>query len=292
MNRLVYILAIVAIAYGLYNGATDDSGDEVRRPPPVRQPVQAPRRPAPPPAAGGDILPAPSAIDPVIMVESGTKVTSSGTAFALGGGWWLTARHVVDGCSVAGLMTGPRKGVRASEILLHPGADAALMRVPLKSTPFKMADAPVRRGQAGFSIGYPQGDPGEVHANLIGRQRLRTRGRFHSEEPALVWAEQRRRPTTLPALGGLSGGPMFNSDGSFVGILVASSERRGRVITAAPITISQILKRGGIAGRVGRGSGALNLSAGNFSRIGDQLRAGRRIAKVLCRVGAQGRRGS
>jgi S1-C subfamily serine protease len=288
MNRLVYILAFFVILYGLFNDSDDEQGDSVRRPPPAR--VDAGSR-RPPRAAPGVLLPPPSGQDSVLVVDAGKKASSSGTAFALGGGWWLTARHVVDGCTVVGLLTGPRRGVRARAVHLHPSADAALLRVPLKSVPFKMASAPIRRGQIGFSIGYPQGGPGEVFANLIGRKRLRTRGRFHNEEPALVWAEKRRVPSSLPALGGLSGGPMFNADGSVVGILVAASERRGRVITAAPVTITELLARNGVTGQVRRGVGALNLSPGNFSKIGDQLRARHRIAKVLCRVGEKRRRG-
>jgi S1-C subfamily serine protease len=291
MNRLVYILAFLAILYGIYTSGEDEDGVGVRRPPPVSEPHQPPRR-LPPPGAGDKVLAPPSAADPVIVVEAGKKVNSSGTAFALGGNWWLTARHVVDGCSVTGLLTAPRKGVRAREVHLHPNADVALLRVPLKSQSFKMNDRPVRRGQAGFSIGYPQGDPGEVYANLIGRQRLHTRGRFRSEEPALVWAEQLRWPDSLPELGGLSGGPMFNPDGSVVGVLVAASERRGRVITAAPVTVEQMLDRAGIAGRVDRGTGSLKLSANNFSSVGNNLRARLRIAKVICQVKKTGRRGS
>lgn len=289
MNRLVYILAFFVVLYGLFSGSDDEGGDGIRRPPPARVDDGVRRSPRPAPGA---LLPPPSGQEGVIVVDAGKKASSSGTAFALGGDWWLTARHVVDGCTVAGLLTGPRKGVRARAVHLHPRADAALMRVPLKTSPFKMATAPIQLGQSGFSIGYPQGSPGEVYANLIGRKRLRTRGRFSSEEPALVWAEQRRVPSSLPALGGLSGGPMFNADGSVVGILVAASERRGRVITAAPVTIKELFARAGVSGQVRRGTGALNISPGNFSKIGDQLRARHRVAKVLCEVGERRRRGS
>lgn len=288
MNRLVYILAFLVVLYGLYTSGDDEGSDGARRPPPARV-DDAVRRPARP---DGPVLPPASGRESVIVVDAGKKASSSGTAFALGGDWWLTARHVVDGCTVAGLLTGPRKGVRARAVHLHPRADAALMRVPLKSVPFKMATAPIHLGQQGFSVGYPQGDPGEVYANLIGRKRLRTRGRFRSEEPALVWAEQRRVPLSLSALGGLSGGPMFNPDGSIVGILVAASERRGRVITAAPVSIKELFARVGVGGEVRRGAGALNFQPGNFSRIGDRLRANLRVAKVLCQVGERRRRGS
>ena len=54
--------------------------------------------------------------------------SSSGTAFAIApNGVWLTAAHVVEGCSAifveAGLKGGRAKRLRASRVTLHPGAD-------------------------------------------------------------------------------------------------------------------------------------------------------------------------
>jgi serine protease Do len=35
-----------------------------------------------------------------------------GSAFAISqDGWWLTARHVVDGCEAIGLIVSPRRGL-------------------------------------------------------------------------------------------------------------------------------------------------------------------------------------
>ena len=271
LDRLAYAAVILAFVYASVSWLQFPADGETRRPA-VRfaAPVPGVSAPAAPPDA------------PAVIVEVPETQPSTGTAFAVGEGWWLTARHVADGCDAVGLATAPGRAVQARQVVLHPGADLALLSLGLDTAPLRFAAEPWRRGEDGYAVGYPQGAPGDVHATLIGPARLRSVGRYRTDEPILAWAERRRVPDRLPALGGLSGGPLFNARGEVVGVLVAASQRRGRVMTTDPGTASWLLEQAGVDS--GRGTPAADFAAANFVRRGDSLRGGRRVAKVVCHV--------
>ena len=77
---------------------------------------------------------------PIVIIEVPEKQPSSGTAFAIGSGWWLTARHVADGCDDISLITAPRRAQRVEQVILHPGADLALLFLPIDKEPFTFFD--------------------------------------------------------------------------------------------------------------------------------------------------------
>ena len=59
-------------------------------------------------------------------------------------------------------------------------------------------------------------------------------GATHGTGPSLTWAEVSAFPDALKSLGGMSGGPMLDTSGKIVGVMVAASLRRGRIDTVAP----------------------------------------------------------
>ena len=64
----------------------------------------------------GPALQPASVFDPEVLVEVGPVASGVGTAFAIDeAGWWLTARHVVDGCSKVGLAVGNGRMVRVDD---------------------------------------------------------------------------------------------------------------------------------------------------------------------------------
>jgi serine protease Do len=271
LNRLGYVLAALAVAYGLYGQMRGGDGTGARRPA-VREVTPPPPVYRPP----GGYTPG-----PVVTIEVPDKASSTGTAFAIGNDWWLTARHVADGCDAVGLMTAPRKGIRAKQVILHPQADLALLRVPMQADPLPVETAPLTTGQDGFALGYPKGQPGDVHGRMIGHVRMRSVGRYRIEEPVVAWAEQRRVPDTLPSLGGLSGGPLFDRSGRVVGVMVAASKRRGRFMTTDPASIDWLLADSAVSPHRGGGE---PIRAEDFSARGDRLRLEKQVAKVLCQV--------
>ena len=277
LDRLSYLAAFFALLYASSSHLRFPQEEETRRPS-VRYAEPAPDARAPAVAPGGQ----------VVTIQVPEKQPSTGTAFAIGGGWWLTARHVADGCDAIGLVTGLRKAARAQQVVIHPNADLALLSLRLDPEPFAFLDESLRRGQDGFAIGYPQGSPGDVHAQLMGRVRLKSVGRYRTDEPILAWAERSRVPDSLPALGGLSGGPMFNARGQVIGVLVAASERRGRVMTSDPTSVQWLLDQAGLV--PDPDARPIDLAVSNFVGQGDDLRDDLRVAKVLCDVKQSSRR--
>lgn len=288
LNGLVYVLTVGVIIYSVLlrdDGPSDGFGPDLdsRRP--------SPQAFAPPPVAQPGDLPSPSRRDPEVIVEVGEKRPSSGTAFSIGGpGVWMTARHVVDGCNDIYLLTGERRGVKVRDVKLHRNADLAVLftRGGVDSLPLAAGGLDV--GQDGFAPGYPQGRPADLHARLLGRSRLRSIGRYSTNEPAITWAEQRRAPAFQGSLGGLSGGPMLDASGALVGVVVAESRRRGRVTSAAPVSIRNLLADVGVTPAVAGRSPQPVLTSGNFANRGQALRRSLTVSKVICRVARPARR--
>ncbi len=278
MNRLTYLVALLAVVFGAVNALVGEDDGPRRH----RQATVAPPRQAGPSG-------------PTIEVDVGAKGSSTGTAFAISpDGWWLTARHVADGCDALWIQTAPRRGLRVTEVNLHPNADLALLRTRSGRAPLRLASAgqgTPPRGENGFSVGYPQGRPGGVHARVIGQARLKSVGRYRINEPILAWAEVSRRPNDLPALGGLSGGPMLDDQGRVVGVLVASSKRRGRVMTTSQASIHELLAQfPGARDLVAQEAAARPIDGNSYAALGTALRRDLTVAKVICQVGQPQRR--
>lgn len=205
------------------------------------------------------------------------KTNGTGTAFAVGDGKWLTARHVTDGCNDIGIQVAPRKGIKVQRVDNHPNADVALLTTRNGPTPFPFGSG-AGIGDDGYMIGFPKGRPGAVHATKIGTTVLQERGRYKTRERADVWSERSRVPARFESLGGLSGGPTFDSAGRIIGVVLAEEPRRGRVISAEPATLTAMIAD------AGGGQPAGSLDAEKYPATARALLTSLRVAKVLCRV--------
>ena len=96
----------------------------------------------------GCVLPPPPQSDPA-SVEVGPVASGMGSAFAISeDGWWLTARHVVDGCQHVGLVVSYGAAARVHEVKRALFADIALLKTD--SAPMALAlDTSERRFQIG-----------------------------------------------------------------------------------------------------------------------------------------------
>ncbi len=284
------LLLIVAFQFG--SGYFEEKSDvPFERPPNFRLPPMLPDRERGPEIPAGPTLPRASSRDPLFTIETDAKSNSTGTAFAIReDGVWLTARHVVDGCDKVGLVIAKGRAVEVSRVLPHPRADMAVLWSRRGAQSLSISAAPLRVKQQGFHFGFPQSEPGQVSSSLLGRLNMRTTGRYRHTEPVVAWAEGRRVPAT-DTLGGLSGGPALNEAGEVVGVTVASSHRRGRVMTTAPISLESMLSIAGIQ-PAGIPSAGLNTAprTSNFVDYGTALRRQLTVAQVICRVGEQRRR--
>jgi serine protease Do len=233
---------------------------------------------------GGAPLPAPSVFDSVSeAVAEPVLPGSTGTAFAVGPGVWLTARHVVRGCPLVGLTDAPMQmRVRAELAFVSERADVAVLRTRGGPQPLALdlEEADLTLGTPGFHIGYPQGRPGEVESRLLGRERLVTSGAWRGRENTLAWAEAGRSRGLDGSLGGLSGGPVLDEEGRVLGITIAESPRRGRVITTAADSLIRDLSaaRVPVAGEPVTGLDADT----NWTPAARQLRADQQVLRVIC----------
>ena len=102
-DRLGLLGAILAILVPLLLQSFDET-------PPPRRPATIIPPPSPTPdnpVPAGPTLPPARIGDPTITVEVERRVQDSvGTAFKVADNTWITARHVVDGCRVVGLVEG------------------------------------------------------------------------------------------------------------------------------------------------------------------------------------------
>lgn len=234
----------------------------------------------------GEPLPDSAPFDERVLVQVGDAEDGIGTAFAINeSGAWLTARHVVDGCSRVGLAVGNGRMVRVDEVKTSQNTDLALLLTDRAPTSLPLAlDRGLRIGEPGYHVGFPQGRSGEAVSVLESRSNLVTRGRYTMEEPVLAWAERERSEGIEGTLSGMSGGPVFNKDGAVVGVTVAESPRRNRIYTASPDSIRSFLEDLGL---VAPGGEAHALSASSYTEEADRLRRERAVVKVLCRVGEE-----
>jgi len=228
----------------------------------------------------GPALPNAKPTDPALIVEIDDPHSGVGTAFAVDNhGTWMTARHVVDSCSSVGLRLGGNKLVKMDVVKISKDSDTALLISRWKRAPFARDFNNQRQiGERGFLVGFPQGQPGEVAGELIGRHRMLIRGRYRTAEPVLAWAEIGRSRGLEGSIGGLSGGPVFDKDGEVIGLVAAESTRRGRVYTVAPSSLAKAL------GPLSSSPVSEPMAVENYGRRADNYRRARRIAQVVCLV--------
>ncbi|MDP1630035.1 MAG: serine protease [Caulobacter sp.] len=241
--------------------------------------------PPPPPVPGEESLPlAPtSPFDKSVVVDvPGPQKPGTGTAFSVAdSGVWITARHVVDGCTRIALVVAEGRGV-AARAYIDPSGEAAVLTTEggAPALPLAPVAPKPKPGDLGFHPGFPQGQPGEAVSRLLGRENLVVRGRGARTEPVLAWAEIGRTDSLKGTLAGLSGAPVLDSTGRVVGVTVAEAPRRGRIYTTAPETVLRALA----SAHRRPSSYALGepINIENYGRVADGLRRDLRVAQVVC----------
>ena len=280
-------IVILAIGGRLTSGG---GGSGERRPDPRQIATPGAVTPQPEaPRGSGRMLPSESFNDPRFIVEVGDKQgPSSGTAFSVNrAGVWVTARHVTDGCDVVGLQQRNGRLMRVRRIKHEGNADISVLWTGGGTPAMPIKNPQIRVGEDGYSFGFPKGNPGDVHARVLGRGRMLARGRYQTDEPVVAWTQIRRVPDIGADLSGISGGPWVNAKGDVIGVHVAGSPRRGRSYSTAPSSLLTAIRTSGVQPQSGSSTlpNSRTLNPRQFNRYGDALRSQLTVAKVICLVG-------
>lgn len=246
---------------------------------------QASAPPPPPPVPGEEALPlGPSSpFDPAVVVEvPGQQKPGTGTAFSVADtGVWVTARHVVDGCTNIALVVAEGRGV-AARATIDPQGEAAVLTTDggAPALPLAPVRFDLKPGALGFHPGFPQGQAGEAVSRLLGRENLVVRGRGARTEPVLAWAEIGRTESLKGTLAGLSGAPVLDSAGRVIGVTVAEAPRRGRIYSTSPESVLRALTASQRRPAIYATGEPINVE--NYGRVADGLRRDLRVAQVVC----------
>ena len=179
-------------------------------------------------------------LDHHAVVFNGTIV---GSAFAIADGVAVTNRHVVAGLrrgGVVALVASGRGGSAEGRLIaVSPRMDLAVLKTPpgfLPAVPSE--DAPERAGLEVTAAGIDAGDGRAGPRFEVDGTVLEPRARIAAFGPGLI----ARLPAARP---GFSGGPLFDRQGRFVGMVTALRPAAGAAARAV-----------GAAGRPARGHGA------------------------------------
>lgn len=240
--------------------------------------------PPPPPVPGEEGVPLgpASPFDPSIVVDVPAQAEPGlGTAFSVAErGVWVTARHVVDGCTQAAIVVAEGRGV-AAKVSIDQRGEAAILTTEGGAPPLPLGlDQKLRRGDRAYHPGFPQGQSGEATSRLLGRENLVVRGRGARTEPVLVWAETGRTDGLKGTLAGLSGAPALDRAGRVIGVTVAEAPRRGRIYTTAPETLGAAMSEA--HERPASFAVGETVTTDNYGRVADALRRDLRVAQVIC----------
>ena len=238
---------------------------------------------APPPVAGDSSLGSVPGLGAgqVKRLPQSAMEQASGTAFSVSdAGVWITARHVVDGCSRAAVLVAPGRGAQA-RVISDKLSDVAVLVTQGGSAPLPIAPLyPLQSGQIAFHPGYPRGQAGEVASRFLGRYRLPGAFRGAPGQDVQAWAEVGRTDGLNGSLAGLSGAPVLDAKGEVLGVTVAESPRRGRIYSAPRRAIAAALAA---AGQTTSGfAPGQPITTDNYGRAADALRRDLSVAQVVC----------
>jgi serine protease Do len=226
--RLLDRLAILAMMLWLGSMLLERAAVELVRPTPplIDVPTEALPRVAPDPDDLPDL--ARGRVGMLQVEHPRRGGYHSGTAWQVGDGVWLSARHVVDFCDMRRL--GPLDRPQLSRLWRHPDADLVAFATATAPRALALAETPPRAGQRGYAIGYPRGDAGLVELTLVGSARMQLTGAIRSDRPFRyhLWQIE-SLPGHVPdasGLGGISGGVVVDRSGRALGVAFSTIPRR------------------------------------------------------------------
>lgn len=181
---------------------------------------------------------APWSRGPVTVLDWEVAPGGRGTAFSVGGGTWVTARHVADGCARL-LLRGPRgRALPARLTRADPAADLAVLSGPAGGPALAVA-APglLDRGDGSpLLVGFAREGPVGVRLRRKGRRVFVGVADFAIDMETDIWDAGTER-----SLDGTSGGPILGPGGGVVGVHVAGSPVRQEAMSVTLVDLRALL---------------------------------------------------
>ena len=147
------------------------------------------------------------ALDAVWQVKAGL---SSGTAFHIGDGQWLTAEHVVSGNSAATLHNGGAS-IRATVVAVNKAGDTALLLTSSGPNRLEFGSlADIGPGHQAYAVGFPLYDAPQASIS----RGIVSRIERHAGLEDVILTDAAVNP-------GNSGGPLLNECGRVIGMNVS-----------------------------------------------------------------------
>jgi hypothetical protein len=173
-------------------------------PPPLQAAVKpdAPSAPAP-------VAPAPP---PPAARQKPRDLFSTGTAWYVDAGYFVTAYHVIDRADEVVLYAADQTPLEARVAAQDKVNDVAILAIDLagrKPRPLPLSRNAAHLGSHVFTIGYP-------HSDKLGVSPKVTSGEISGNLPL----EPTKLLMSVPVQGGNSGGPLINMNGEVVGLVV------------------------------------------------------------------------
>ena len=148
-----------------------------------------------------------NALDAVWQVKAGS---SSGTAFHIGDGQWLTAEHVVSGNSAATLHNGGAS-IRATVMAVNRTGDTALLLTSSGPNRLEFGSlADIGPGHQAYAVGFPLYDAPQASVS----RGIVSRIERHAGLEDVILTDAAVNP-------GNSGGPLLNECGQVIGMNVS-----------------------------------------------------------------------
>ena len=215
-----------------------------------------------------------------------------GTGFKVSDNLWMSARHVLGDCSssyVNASYGSNEQDLRLIEtVFIHPESDLVMFRFENDAPHFAVPTMTSQETKnsllrtTAFTAGYPVGIPGQLHVKYLGKAAL-SNINYDILEPIFVWTLSSKTPESLTTVGGISGGPLFNSESKIIGVTVAEQVRRGTVSSADLKSINWLL---GAVENQNHSQSAIQdeINSENFNDVADEYRGETSIVQLVCKT--------
>ena len=216
-----------------------------------------------------------------------------GSAFKVSNNIWLTARHVVDGCTKVFINENfdneEDDGKLVKMIYIHPASDLAAFVYNNSAASFNIptleddeSKKSLLRTRA-FTAGYPVGEPGNLYVKYLGKAALSNKN-YDILEPIFVWTVSKKFPESLTTVGGISGSPMFNNESRLVGVTIAEMVRRGTVSSADLYSINWLLNAMKKLSVKDQNKINKEFTSKKMTELSDDLRNNKSIVQLICEM--------